>query len=754
MTPRGWLVVTVLLLAGLLSSVSGSDLRQDWERVQDSLHRVPPKQREWWLKERGLGDLLAPQGNAAPESVGLSMVGKWGRGPSVEVTGQDTLVALSLGSEVALLSFADPDNPRVLSEIQLSSMAGQAQLAGSLLYINSTGAFEVWDISNPTSPALRGRIPYGIGDFWVNDTFLYFIKNDTFKVLSVADPASPRLIGCYRDSGYFLAATPTTAVLGDPDAGLYFVDITNPASPRRVGSFPAEIPRSAAARGSLCCATFESRVEPYPIRFITIDLTDPASPRQLGQLNNAGGYDLYLDSSLAFASGRGVSDEPFHIISIQDSTSPSLVGQYATTTRYSYGVWASLRADRAFVADEWDGLAVVNVASLSNPQLDTFVLVAASAEDVFVDGNICYVADGQAGLKILDVSDPTNPRQIGEVDTAYEVSTSYSVVARDSFAYTSFYYPWFRSVDVSDPASPRIVGGCFPPEEEPQAMILRDSLVYVVLHSRFEVLSVARPREPRLIGSCRAGSENWGVELQDTLSYIGSWSGLVVVNVARPREPVVVSTTPGTRTSTYDVAVRDTFVYVPSGFETLWVFSAADPLAPRALGGVPLQGERGFSADLVDDTLLLVGCLHSAKLVSVADPASPRIVGSYPTPSVARRVKVAEPYLYVCCVDAGVIVLETTAVGISEPELAGLGPRGGQPTLASPVTEALRLPGASPSAEPRRLSIYDVSGRKVLASEALGSGSARVDVASLRSGLYILEVSERNMVLRYKFAKQ
>jgi len=100
-TLRGWLAVTVLLLVGLLSAANGSDFRRDWESIQDSLHRVPPKQREWWLHKRGLGDVLAPPGNNAPESVGLSLVGKFGRGPSVEVTGQDTLVALSLGSEVA-----------------------------------------------------------------------------------------------------------------------------------------------------------------------------------------------------------------------------------------------------------------------------------------------------------------------------------------------------------------------------------------------------------------------------------------------------------------------------------------------------------------------------------------------------------------------------------------------------------------------------------------------------------------------------
>ena len=43
--------------------------------------------------------------------------------------------------------------------------------------------------------------------------------------------------------------------------------------------------------------------------------------------------------------------------------------------------------------------------------------VAGSSRDVEVVGSLAYVADGNAGLQILDVSDPTAPREIGFYDT-------------------------------------------------------------------------------------------------------------------------------------------------------------------------------------------------------------------------------------------------------------------------------------------------------------------------------------------------
>ena len=39
-----------------------------------------------------------------------------------------------------------------------------------------------------------------------------------------------------------------------------------------------------------------------------------------------------------------------------------------------------------------------------------------SAEDVFVVGNLAYVAAGRSGLQIVDVSDPENPEVIGYWD--------------------------------------------------------------------------------------------------------------------------------------------------------------------------------------------------------------------------------------------------------------------------------------------------------------------------------------------------
>ena len=56
------------------------------------------------------------------------------------------------------------------------------------------------------------------------------------------------------------------------------MDVSNPASPHEVGTYPCGNALSAIARGSLVCASYEETTYPYPAHFITLDITDPANP--------------------------------------------------------------------------------------------------------------------------------------------------------------------------------------------------------------------------------------------------------------------------------------------------------------------------------------------------------------------------------------------------------------------------------------------------------------------------------------------
>lgn len=723
----------------------------DDRALLDSLRQMHPRFRAAWLKDRGVADRSGNSGTTAgPE--GLRLVGRWSHGPAYDVDCRvrpgDTLIALGRGSGVSLLRFSRQDSTRfeLLADVNAERLLNQVMIRDSLLFVGTNAGLEIYDIADARNPTRLSWIQTGLAGFDLKDTLAFVTWYDTFKVYSIANPASPYRVGFCQDSGASVTVAGNTAFLA-ARWGLYAIDIANPAAPHRIGSWGTFI-ISAEARGSICCVT---QYDPDSLRFFVLNVADPANIALLGSLRGAGGDALHLDGPLVFTAGA----HGFQVLDISDTLSPRVMGSCGLSV-YKYGVWGKAGFGRALVANEINGLAVMDDGDISHPLLDTTLLGGGPALDLEVRGSRCCVADEGGGMKLLDLSDPTTPNTLGELDAIGGAEACYSVVAVDSFAFMGWFNtPFFRVADISEPTRPTFVGSCNP-FEYAKDMVLRDTLVYCAECYKFQVINVARPREPQVVGTCNmVAGQQWGLVLQDTFAYCGSWDGLSIVNVARPATPFVVSQTSGTRLSTDGVAVWDTFAFIPSVYETLWVYSVANPAAPYPIVGAPLGNDNwGYDA-VIADTLVFAGCSHSVVVVNVKNPSNPTVIGSYPTPTWTRRVMFAPPYLYACCNEAGVLVLETTAVGITEPQ-RGLAEAGASLRLyPNPTTGHLRVTPPPVTGPQLSYRLFDATGRLVQRGQTVGIGKAfELDIAELKSGVYAVQVEAAGRPLRLKFVKQ
>ncbi len=573
------------------------------------------------------------------------------------MTPAETLIALGRGSGVSLLRFSRSDTAefQLLADINAAGLVGRVRLADTLLLVGTGAGVETYNISDEHSPSLRSTLLTPLNDFAMRESLLYVMGyDDSFKVYSIADPANPRRIGACRDSGGPVAIAGNTAFVGDR-WGLYAIDVSNPANPHRVGSWGTFV-ISADARGNICCVT---EYDPDSVHLYLLDVSNPASMQQLSVLWGAGGDALYIDGQYVYtAGGYG-----FQILDISDSLNPLIIGRHGLGS-YKYGVWGKAAFDRALVANEANGLAVMNIGDPGHPAPDTYLLAAGYTVDLDVRGQCIYVANEVGGLKILDISVPALPTMIGDLDTIGAQEWSYSVVTNDSFAFMGWFNtPFFRTVGVSDPTRPTFVGSC-DPFEFAQDMVLRDSFVYCAENYKFQVVNVARPREPQAMGTCGLPDYSYEMDMKDTLAFVANGiAGLQIVNVARLDAPVVVGSIAFSNPAV-GVAVKDSFAYV--GANHLRIVNVARPSSPFVVDSVPLSVYG--RAVTIADTMLYVGtCLGSAgdlRAFSIADPASPRLVGFFGTPIGVNRVVYAAPYVYAACSDAGIVVVETTADGV------------------------------------------------------------------------------------------
>ena len=74
---------------------------------------------------------------------------------------------------------------------------------------------------------------------------------------------------------------------------------------------------------------------------------------------------------------------------------------YEDTTGYAFGVYVS--GDYAYVADGDSGLAVIDISDPTNPGTPVYKDTTGDARGVFVSGDYAYVADGESGLAVIDI---------------------------------------------------------------------------------------------------------------------------------------------------------------------------------------------------------------------------------------------------------------------------------------------------------------------------------------------------------------
>ena len=77
----------------------------------------------------------------------------------------------------------------------------------------------------------------------------------------------------------------------------------------------------------------------------------------------------------------------------------------------------AVSGDHAYIGDGSHGLRVIDISDPTNPVLAGTCGTPGRARGVAVSGDHAFVAADTSGLQVVDISDPTNPVLLGDYDT-------------------------------------------------------------------------------------------------------------------------------------------------------------------------------------------------------------------------------------------------------------------------------------------------------------------------------------------------
>jgi len=129
------------------------------------------------------------------------------------------------------------------------------------------------------------------------------------------------------------------------------------------------------------------------------DVSDPARPVKLSEYNNPGDFThgMEMDNRYVYLCGTGEGSKPraeeLHIIDYADPKAPRLAGSYHVMGQRVGETFSEMNQKNPNGTDQW-----------------------VTCHEAIKDGNRLYLAYRDAGVIILDITEPTKPSVLGEYD--------------------------------------------------------------------------------------------------------------------------------------------------------------------------------------------------------------------------------------------------------------------------------------------------------------------------------------------------
>jgi len=634
-------VLPVVLV--IFFATAGAEKFRHIENFSTSIFKDAANTTAWWDDTAGEIKLYTN----VPAIIGSYNTSGSMRG--VEIYG-DYLFAADGTAGVQVIDISDPAAPTLVATYNTPGEAWKLVADGNYLYVaDGISGLQVLDIGNPAAPTLEGSYntpgtAYGVE---ISGTHA-FIADAAYglQVINISNPASPTLAGSYNTLGESngVAIWGDYALVADGSRGLQVFNVINPAAPILIATHDTP--------GSALEVTVDGKlayISDFSSGLRIVDISNPASPVLVSTCDTPGdARHVAVSGKQAYVSDYG---NGIQVIDVSDPSSPVLSGTCDTP---DYAIEIAVTDEHAFVADNNSGLQVIAVRDPWNPQFIREIDSEGEANKTVVTGNYIYVANGSNGLRVYEMIDPlvSSPVLRGTCDT----ENAKDVTICGKHAFVSDYAAGLKVVDISVPTNPHVVGSL---ALSGYAMNLAVSGNYAYLaasHGGLHVVDISDPEEPVLITSVVLSDVAYGVAVAGDYAYVVGDVGLQIINISNPAAPTLEGDFDSYKPID-DICLRGRIAYVAAAYAGLIAFDISDPGNPVLIGRLHnADPTRGLDV-LGDKAYLGIGS-EGLEIVDISDPSNPTLVVDLDTPGNASDVFLSGEYAYISDWLGGVRVIK------------------------------------------------------------------------------------------------
>jgi hypothetical protein len=575
----------------------------------------------------------------------LTVLSRWPYGLCYAGDAKGSYAYIGNGPTFQVLDISDPSLPVIVGEYFTgAAYMRDIHVRDSLAFVITDGLL-ILNISDPHSPQQVGYLQFPDTPIRIAlaDSFAFVsFYNGVIRVVDISDPTSPTLRGGtgVDEWPYCLAAKGLYAYVGDMGffQRLTIIDATNPDTLTISYLNIGKKPYSAYVHDTLLFVGTSGYSPEYNNTLKVYNIADPLSPVYLGETEIIGNnYETIIQSITAVGNYVyfATTAPAVYSVNISNPYFPQIAGYFDAQLPSGYTWWGkSVAISGTTVFAAYPGkLWLVDATDPDSLSELTSYPTGGTAENIAVKDSILFAAAGPAGLWILDVSDPNQPRKIANLDS---IGYAMDVIVADNLVYVvsmgvlpddPLRGVWI--INISNPFQPVIVGHHIGIETNSswatsiykfQNLIFRSENGYP---SMLEIVDVSDPANPDQLTIYQRPYFTRDIAVKDSFVYwVTTDSGVRIINCHNLFSPVeVASVLSATTDYLISIAIQDSLAYVNNS-NALFVLDISNPYAVQIKD--TLNGSYG-AIDLVVLSDYLYG--SSGFVVDISNPSDLREVG-------------------------------------------------------------------------------------------------------------------------------
>ncbi len=222
-------------------------------------------------------------------------------------------------------------------------------------------------------------------------------------------------------------------------------------------------------------------------------------------------------------------------------------------------------------------LLVLDITDTTNIVKVGEILLPDFVREIEITYPYLFIANGEAGLRIVDVSNPSVPFEIGFLNdnsliTDIEVYGDYVILGD--------LYKGISIIDVSVPSIPTEIGN-FSEVGVLSGLDVSEDTVYIVDsgYGLLRVIDISEPSSPEEKESCSCVSWNGPLAITGNHAYLTAFLGISIIDITNRYSPTEVGYI-HVYGRIIDIAVSEENLFVATDEDLLWIFDIREPTSP------------------------------------------------------------------------------------------------------------------------------------------------------------------------------